>query len=69
MKLGAFSKFTKSAITLEKAMDLVPSLNDLSQIENRSYSVDEIIRETANYFEVSYYDLKGKKKNQKNCKT
>lgn len=65
MKLGAFAKFTKCPITLEKAMDLVPSLNDISQDNNRSYSVDEIIRETANYFEVSYYDLKGKKRTKK----
>lgn len=64
-KLGAFQEFIKKDITVEKAMDLIaPSARQLEK-EKVTFTVDEIIRETANYYELSHYDLKSRKRTRK----
>jgi chromosomal replication initiator protein len=65
MKLGAFASFTNSNISLEKAQDLIPPSNRDLERENTSFTVDEIIRATADYYELSHYDLKSKKRTRK----
>jgi len=64
-KLGAFQDFIKKDITVEKAMDLIaPSASQLEK-QKVTFTVDEIIRETANYYEQSHYDLKSRKRTRK----
>lgn len=64
-KLGAFQDFIKTDISVEKAMDLIaPSASQLEK-ERVTFTVDEIIRETANYYELSHYDLKSRKRTRK----
>ncbi|MBK5201160.1 MAG: chromosomal replication initiator protein DnaA [Spirochaetaceae bacterium] len=64
-KLGAFQSFIKTDISVEKAMELIaPSASQLEK-ERVNFSVDEIIRETANYYELSHYDLKSRKRTRK----
>ncbi len=64
-KLGAFQDFIKTDITVEKAMDLIaPSASQLEK-QKVTFTVDEIIRETANYYEQSHYDLKSRKRTRK----
>lgn len=65
MKLGAFAKFTKSKISLEKAQDLIPPSAKQLEQENVNFTVDEIIRATAEYYELYHYDLKSKKRTRK----
>jgi chromosomal replication initiator protein len=65
MKLGAFAKFTKSKISLEKAQDLIPPSAKQLEQENINFTVDEIIRATAEYYELYHYDLKSKKRTRK----
>lgn len=65
MKLGAFAKFTKSEISLEKAQDLIPPSAKQLEKENVNFTVDEIIRATAEYYELYHYDLKSKKRTRK----
>jgi chromosomal replication initiator protein len=65
MKLGAFAKFTKSKISLEKAQDLIPPSAKQLEQENVNFTVDEIIRATSEYYELYHYDLKSKKRTRK----
>ncbi len=64
-KLSAFHEFTNIQLTLDKAKELIaPTLsNENNALKN--LSVDKIIRATAEYFDLTSYDLKGKKRNRK----
>jgi len=65
MKLGAFARFTKSKISLEKAQDLIPPSAKQLEQQNINFTVDEIIRATSEYYELYHYDLKSKKRTRK----
>lgn len=64
-KLSAFHEFTKIKLTLDKSKELIlPTLsNENNSLKN--LSVDKIIRATAEYFDLTSYDIKGKKRNKK----
>jgi len=64
-KLSAFHEFTKIKLTLDKTKELIlPTLsNENNSLKN--LSVDKIIRATAEYFDLTSYDIKGKKRNKK----
>ncbi len=64
-KLSAFFDFTNTKLTLDKTKELIgPTLlNEPETLKN--LSVDKIIRATAEYFELTSYEIKGKKRNKK----
>lgn len=63
-KLAAFSKFTQTNITLDKAKELIdPDI--INFIPSQNISVDKIIRATADFYQLTYYDIKSKKRNKK----
>ncbi len=63
-KLSAFHEFTNIKLTLDKAKELIaPTLSE-ENMALQNLSVDKIIRATAEYFHLTSYDIKGKKRNR-----
>ncbi|MCY1150857.1 MAG: chromosomal replication initiator protein DnaA [Sphaerochaetaceae bacterium] len=64
-KLSAFHEFTNIQLTLDKAKELIAPTLSSENNALKNLSVDKIIRATAEYFDLTSYDLKGKKRNRK----
>jgi len=64
-KLSAFNNFTKTKLTLDKTKELIASSLSGENSALKNLSVDKIIRATAEYFDLTSYDIKGKKRNKK----
>lgn len=64
-KLSAFHEFTNVQLTLDKAKELIAPTLSSENSSLKNLSVDKIIRATAEYFDLTSYDIKGKKRNRK----
>ncbi|MGD1823283.1 MAG: chromosomal replication initiator protein DnaA [Pleomorphochaeta sp.] len=64
-KLSAFNSFTNTKLTLDKTKELIGPTILSEQANLKNLSVDKIIRATAEYFELTSFEIKGKKRNKK----
>ncbi len=63
-KLIAFSELLDQELTLEKTKELLGTLPSLATNANQTLSIDTIIKVVGDYFNVSSFEIKGKKKNK-----
>ncbi len=63
-KLIAFSELLDQELTLEKTKELLGTLPSLAANANQTLSIDTIIKVVGDYFNVSSFEIKGKKKNK-----
>lgn len=63
-KLIAYSELLSQELSLDKAKELLGSLPSLAGNANQSLSIDTIIKVVGEYFNVSSFEIKGKKKNK-----
>lgn len=63
-KLIAFSELLDQELTLDKTKELLGTLPSLAANANQSLSIDTIIKVVGEYFNVSSFEIKGKKKNK-----
>ncbi len=64
-KLSAFNEFTNIKLTLDKTKELIAPTLPFENLNLKNLSVDKIIRATAEYFELTSFEIKGKKRNKK----
>ena len=63
-KLIAFSELLDQELTLNKTKELLGTLPSLAANANQTLSIDTIIKIVGEYFNVSSFEIKGKKKNK-----
>ncbi len=63
-KLIAYSELLGQEISFEKAKELLGILPSLAANSNQTLSIDTIIKVVGEYFNVSSFEIKGKKKNK-----
>ncbi len=63
-KLIAYSELLGQEISLDKAKELLGILPSLAANSNQTLSIDTIIKVVGEYFNVSNFEIKGKKKNK-----
>ena len=63
-KLIAFSELLDQELTLDKTKELLGTLPSLAANANQTLSIDTIIKVVGDYFNVSSFEIKGKKKNK-----
>ncbi|MDA3834824.1 MAG: chromosomal replication initiator protein DnaA [Spirochaetales bacterium] len=63
-KLIAFSELLDQELTLDKTKELLGTLPSLAANANQTLSIDTIIKIVGEYFNVSSFEIKGKKKNK-----
>lgn len=63
-KLEAYKNFFNTELTIEKSKELLET-ELLKLTPSKAISIDKIIRATCDYFQVSLYDIKSKKRNKK----
>jgi chromosomal replication initiator protein len=63
-KLIAFSELLDQQLTLNKTKELLGTLPSLAANANQTLSIDTIIKVVGEYFNVSSFEIKGKKKNK-----
>ncbi len=63
-KLIAYSELLSQEISFEKAKELLGILPSLAANANQTLSIDTIIKVVGEYFNVSSFEIKGKKKNK-----
>ncbi|MDT4762452.1 chromosomal replication initiator protein DnaA [Sphaerochaeta sp. PS] len=63
-KLIAYSELLDQEISLDKAKELLGTLPSLAANANQTLSIDTIIKVIGEYFNVSSFEIKGKKKNK-----
>ncbi len=63
-KLIAFSELLDQELTLDKTKELLGTLPSLAANANQTLSIDTIIKVVGEYFNVSSFEIKGKKKNK-----
>ncbi|WP_320129077.1 chromosomal replication initiator protein DnaA [uncultured Sphaerochaeta sp.] len=63
-KLIAYSELLGQDLSLDKAKELLGSLPSIAANANQTLSIDTIIKVVGEYFNVSTFEIKGKKKNK-----
>jgi len=63
-KLEAYKTFFNTELTIEKSKELLET-ELLKLTPSKTISIDKIIRSTCDFFQVSLYDIKSKKRNKK----
>jgi chromosomal replication initiator protein len=63
-KLIAYSELLDQDLSLEKAKELLGTLPSIAANSNQTLSIDTIIKVVGEYFNVSTFEIKGKKKNK-----
>jgi chromosomal replication initiator protein len=63
-KLVAYSELLDQEVSFEKAKELLGVLPSLAAHANQTLSIDTIIKVVGQYFNVSTFEIKGKKKNK-----
>lgn len=63
-KLIAFSELLDQELSLDKTKELLGTLPSLAANANQTLSIDTIIKVVGEYFNVSSFEIKGKKKNK-----
>ena len=63
-KLIAYSELLDQELSLDKAKELLGILPSLAANANQTLSIDTIIKVVGEYFNVSTFEIKGKKKNK-----
>ncbi|AEV29715.1 chromosomal replication initiator protein DnaA [Sphaerochaeta pleomorpha str. Grapes] len=63
-KLIAYSELLDQDLSLEKAKELLGTLPSIAANGNQALSIDTIIKVVGEYFNVSSFEIKGKKKNK-----